>query len=182
MRLRFAVLVLVGAQPVLADPVALPPPAPDPPTIHARRDYNVSINPLGMLLGFYGMSAEVRLSRQLAVRLDGDRWVSHVPMNVANWFRFSGYEIGASTPLYPFAMYSGPFVEPGIVFRASRVMMQTETHRRAWVGPELLLGMHLTFRSGFSVAIALGLAKPMVTEGVVRDVELEGYLRFGAAF
>jgi hypothetical protein len=187
MRLVVTVLVLVGAQPVLADPLALQPPgitdpcraaALDPPTIYSRRHFNLSTNPLGMMFGYYGASGEVTLSRLFAARLDGDVWDSQSTTST----RLSGYELGASVPFYPSGMYFGPFFEPGIVFRASRVTTQGETHHRAWIGPELLIGLHFMFRSGFNVAIALGLARPLVTQGEVREKQVDGYLRFGIAF
>ena len=156
---------------------------------HRERRTNIATNPIGLMIGFYGISVSTAVSQNLALRLDANSWSFDDA-------RLSGYELGASLPIYLQRVYQGLFVEPGIVVHASKPHSYATAaagcvdcggtsmpDRRTWVGPEVLFGVHKTFESGLNAAIALGFAKKIATSEPMDDhPELEGYFRVGYAF
>lgn len=146
------------------------------------RKTNISSNPLGWMVGFYGLSASYAVNANIAIRGDA---------NIFSNDDFDGYELGLSAPIYLKRMYSGPFIEPGIITRSitdknsycdtaysggSSCMGDTST----MVGPEMLVGWHSTFDSGFNVAAAFGIARNLRSEN--NDIEPAGYFRVGYAY
>lgn len=146
------------------------------------RKTNISSNPIGWMVGFYGLSASYAISANIAIRGDG---------NIFSSSDFSGYELGVSAPIYLKRVYSGPFIEPGIITRGitdkhsycdaaysgGSCMDDTTT----MVGPEMLVGWHTTFDSGFNIAMAFGIARNLSShEG--DDIEPAGYFRVGYAY
>lgn len=152
--------------------------------IYKWKKTNISSNPLGWMFGFYGISVSQAVTDNVAIRGD------------ANMFDFkdsSGYEIGGSVPIYFKRVYSGPFLEPGIIVRQINPKANAGCDfgcgtSDSLVGPEVLFGWHWTFDSGMNVAIALGAAKNMNqrmdSSGLSSnsDVEPAGYFRVGYAF
>ena len=146
------------------------------------RKTNISTNPIGWMFGFYGVSASYAVSANIAVRADA---------NVMNTDEFSGYELGISAPIYFKRVYSGPFIEPGLVTRGltdknsycdvaysgGSCMSSTDV----MVGPEVMFGWHWTFDSGFNVAMAFGAARNIATKDS-EDVQPVGYFRVGYAY
>jgi hypothetical protein len=204
-------LLVAASTPVLADPASTPPsasPAPQneawsnvshingvPVKVGERGDYllsykrfNVSTNPVGWICGFYGVSASYALNEHIAVRADGNY------LNNPLGGTWSGYEVGISAPIYLKRVYSGPFIEPGFIARGqseqvggydsttNTATMSTTTAR--FVGPEMLLGYHLTFDSGFNMAVAAGIARNLDTavDASSDQYEFAGYFRVGYAF
>lgn len=144
---------------------------------------NISTNPIGFMFGFYGVSVSHALSNHVAIRLD------------ANLFSFestSGYEFGASLPIYFRRTHSGPFFEPGLITRGLRNDYAYDcsgcsdtSSMDTMVGPEMLFGWHWTYDSGLNVAMAFGLARDMNTSNDYdydSDIEPAGYFRIGYAF
>lgn len=211
-----AVTLASTASLALADDVAAPAPAPAPVTTTAaaaapqneswdnvshingtpvpvgdRNQYlldfkktNISSNPIGWLVGFYGVSVEHALTQNLVVRADA---------NFINYDHTSGFEGGLSLPLYLKRAYQGPFIEPGLVVRTLTHTCEgcsydgsgnTDTH--TLVGPEVMVGYHWTFDSGFNIAAALGVARNIDNNDPYASAEdqLEpvGYFRVGYAF
>jgi hypothetical protein len=137
---------------------------------------NLSSNPIGWLLGFYGLSVSQAVSNNFAIRGD------------ANLFREldgddSGYEFGVTVPMYFKRVYQGPFIEPGLLIRD----FDAADDRGAFVGLQVNVGWHWTFDSGMNFAFAVGTARRMNTQ---RDeygysgpsVEPVGYFRVGYAY
>ena len=151
------------------------------------RKTNISTNPIGWMFGFYGVSVSHAIHPNVAIRADA---------NIIAFENTDGYEIGASLPIYFKKVYSGPFVEPGIITRGTRhesycdasyygggCMDTTDT----MVGPSVLFGWHWTFDSGLNVAAAFGAARNLANQtdayGYSGDaVEPAGYFRIGYAF
>ena len=143
---------------------------------------NISSNPLGWLMGFYGLSVSQAINGHVAIRGD------------ANLFRpidseTHGYEFGATLPLYFKRVYQGPFIEPGLIVRD----LNTSDGSNAFVGPQVNFGWHWTFDSGMNVAVAFGLARRMTSEMGARSaddfdsspespIEPVGYFRVGYAY
>ncbi len=157
-----------------------------PVKVGERGDYllkykklNIATNPIGWMFGIYGVSASYAMSQNIAIRGDA---------NIINIDNESGYEVGISAPIYFRRVYSGPFIEPGLISRGS-----SESSDNAYscvdcgsssykmVGPEVLFGWHWTFDSGLNVAMAFGAARNMNSDGGSSEPEPAGYFRIGYA-
>lgn len=148
------------------------------------RKTNISSNPIGWMMGFYGLSVSHAVHPNVAVRVD------------ANLFDFeysTGYEFGASLPIYFRRVYSGPFIEPGIITRGFRSTYDDSTYycdydcggdsSSTMVGPEVMFGWHFTFDSGLNIAAAFGIARNLSNDDEYgEDIEPAGYFRVGYAF
>lgn len=157
--------------------------------LYRFRKTNVTSNPIGWMFGVYGLSVSHAIHNNVVVRFDG---------NIFNNFMddFSGYEVGASMPIYFKRAYSGPFIEPGVISRATKdtdmytydgytsVESQTETS----FGPQVMFGWGAMFDSGLNVQAAAGamrnLNTPVADEWGYRPspIEFAGYFRVGYAF
>jgi hypothetical protein len=150
------------------------------------RKTNISTNPIGWMFGFYGVSVSHALSNNIALRGDA---------NIISFDNSSGYEVGASLPIYFRRVYSGPFIEPGLIVRGSRskdyycdsTYDGCGTTTETFTGPEMLFGWSWIFDSGLNVAFAVGAARnlnPQMDQyGYVTDsVQPAGYFRIGYAF
>lgn len=151
--------------------------------VYKMRHANISSNPIGWITGVYGLSASYAVSENFVVKGD---------VNIFNnLFGTDGYEVNATALLYLRRAYSGPFVEAGIMQRTTHdhdpcydcgSMDTTET------GPEVLVGYHTMFDSGFNIAVAFGAARNMnATQSADEyssesDITPTGYLRVGYAF
>jgi len=160
-----------------------------PVPVGERNDYlvafkrtNISSNPIGWMVGFYGLSVSEAVTDHVVIRGD---------VNMINFASSSGYEAGLSMPLYLKRAYSGPFIEPGVVVRSlthtDSYDMSSTTETIA--GPEMLVGYHVTFDSGFNIAAALGIARNINTsanqdqyQSSDANIEPVGYFRVGYAF
>jgi len=142
---------------------------------------NISTNPISWMFGLFGVSVSHAISDNVAIRGD---------VNIASFEYQSGYEIGASLPIYFRRVYSGPFIEPGIIargLRSNESMCDFDCNSESMVGPEVMFGWHWTFDSGLNVAAAIGAARNMkrTTDefGSSGDeVQPAGYFRVGYAF
>ncbi len=139
---------------------------------------SISTNPIGWMVGFYGVSVTHALSQNVAVR--GDVNLYHVDND-------DGYEVGLTLPIYFKRVFSGPFIEGGILKRD----FDTSDMSSGLIGPQALFGWHWTFDSGFNVAMALGAAKNLNASEYCDDygcyedemeVEPQGYFRVGYAW
>ncbi|MDX2086211.1 MAG: hypothetical protein SFX73_00120 [Kofleriaceae bacterium] len=151
----------------------------------AYKKTNIATNPIGFLFGFYGVSVSHALSNHVAVRLDA---------NLFNIDGTTGYELGASLPIYFRRTYSGPFFEPGLITRGFRNNYDyaydcydcSGGSMDTMVGPEMLFGWHWTFDSGLNVAMAFGAARDISADNdeydYDTDIEPAGYFRIGYAF
>lgn len=144
---------------------------------------NIASNPLGWMLGFYGLSVSRAVGPHAAIRGD------------ANLFRpvdepDGGYELGVTVPLYFKRVFQGPFIEPGVLVRD----LDTTDAAGPFIGPQVNFGWQWTFDSGFNVAIAAGMARrlgqPSMSAmsadggggGSYEKVEPTGYFRVGYAY
>ena len=143
-----------------------------------NKKLNISTNPIGWMFGFYGVSVSQAVSDNVAIRGDA---------NIMSIDNTSGYEVGVSAPIYFRRVYSGPFLEPGLIARGMRDDYDYEyscegcNSTYTMVGPEILFGWHWTFDSGLNVAMAFGAARNMNSEGSSDEPEPAGYFRIGYA-
>ncbi|ACY18804.1 hypothetical protein [Haliangium ochraceum] len=145
---------------------------------YRHRQWNVAANPASFLLGWYSGSVSYAPHRHVAVR--GDLTYYNT---IADGFE--GYEANIGVPIYPRHMYSGMFLEPGVMLRVSR----DDSGSKVAAGPQVLLGHHWYWDSGFNMAIAAGAGHDWTTAGGEEGVDdigdtlfVNGYLRFGYAF
>ena len=137
---------------------------------------NISTNPIGWMFGFYGLSVSHAISNNVAIRGDA---------NIFSIEDDSGYEVGVSAPIYFRRVYSGPFIEPGIIARGFGTSSDCyDCSSDSMVGPEILFGWHWTFDSGLNAAFAFGAARSMSDsndEYESDDPQPAGYFRIGYA-
>jgi hypothetical protein len=132
---------------------------------------SIATNPLGWIVGFYGLSVSHAVHDNVAIRVDG---------NVFSFENTGGYEVGVSAPLYLRRVFQGPFLEPGVIARNFDSCEDCGS-RPASVGPEVLFGWHWTFDSGFNVSTAVGAMRNLNHSGGGSNVEPAGYFRVGYA-
>lgn len=145
--------------------------------LHAHKKTNIASNPLGWMFGFYGVSVSHALNKNIAIRGD---------VNFFNFEDESGYEFGASLPIYFRRVYSGPFLEPGIItrdFDTDDEYCDYDCGSSASTGPSMMFGWHWIFDSGANVAFAFGAMRRMNDQrDYGENVEPAGYFRIGYAY
>lgn len=146
----------------------------------------ISANPIGWMVGLYGVSVSHALSDNIAVRAD------------VNYYKpvggeADGYEVGIGLPIYFRRTYLGAFFEPGVILRQWNDTYYDDASARevsanpATIGPQCLIGWHWSWDSGFNLAIAAGVGRNLNASGNDHyDGEAEifanGYMRIGYAF
>lgn len=147
-----------------------------------RRTYrkiNVSANPVGMIVGVYGVSASYAMHPNFALRADFNYYA---PLGEDE----QGVEVGVGLPVYFRKVYSGLFLEPGLMVR--QISDNSSDASTTQFGPQVLVGQHWYWDSGLNLAVAAGLGRNFNTnqesEEFSDDEEIffNGYVRFGYAF
>ena len=152
------------------------------------KKWNVSTNPIGWIIGSYGVSLSYGINDNMAVRGDINYYS---PPGQDSGYNVSGVEIGVGLPIYFRRTYQGLFLEPGIISRtfsdsyscdgcSSREETTTTTF-----GPQVLVGWHWTWSSGLNFAIAAGAGRNWATKDTEygeSEIFGNGYMRFGYAF
>ncbi len=184
---------IASAQPSQTTPAAPDPnPAPTGPLSHINgtpvkvgehREYyygykpvNISANPLGWIIGIYGVSGSYALNNRVAIR--GDVTV-YSPVDDDD----EGFELNVSAPIYFRHMYSGFFLEPGIMLREYK--NSPEDDGETTFGPMVLAGWHHTWDSGLNVSYAFGLGRDLSSDDNKFDDDepfVNGYFRVGYNF
>ena len=115
------------------------------------KKFNVSVNPLGPIFGFYSVSGSMALSRHMALRGEfasiEPRWSS---------IALQTFEIGA--PFYFKQMYSGFFLEPGII-------VATSDDDESVTGVQIIVGWHWNWDSGYNVMAGFGAIRVIEDDG-----------------
>jgi hypothetical protein len=144
---------------------------------YAFRRFNLSINPIGALVGLYSGSASVALGDNVALRVDGTYYDDPTGSEHIS-------QLGVSAPIYLRRTYQGAFVEPGFIVR--KTGHDGSTIEKEEMGPEVLIGWHWTWDSGLNAAIAFGAGRNLHEREDGFDnqdpVFVDGYLRVGYAF
>lgn len=146
---------------------------------------NISTNPIGWVLGSYGVSASYGINDHVAIRGDVNYLSNFLDEGT------TGVEVGVGAPIYFRRTYQGAFLEPGFISR--RFEYQEEcwdcassaavTHTATTFGPQMLVGWHWTWDSGLNIAVAGGVGRNWSADDEYGDkVFGNGYLRFGYAF
>ncbi|MBP9086947.1 MAG: hypothetical protein KBG15_12570 [Kofleriaceae bacterium] len=148
----------------------------------------IAANPIGWLMGVYGVSVSHALSNNIAVRGDVTAYVDAFGETGNN-----ALEFGISAPIYLRRTYQGPFVEPGLAVRTytndtcdyySSSPGGCSTTTESQTGPQVLVGYHVSYDSGFSMAAAFGIQRNLTSTSEYGGDEIlpAGYFRVGYAF
>jgi hypothetical protein len=150
--------------------------------LYKPKKYNLSTNPFGFFFGYYDIAGSMALSQNLAATVAVTGW------DLGDYEQ--GYQLSATLPLYFRKTFSGPYLEGGLLVRASEnedyyyagdcIDYCSSSETDSWAGPQLLFGWHWTFDSGLNVQFAFGVAKQMGNDD--RETDANGYFRFGYAF
>jgi hypothetical protein len=144
---------------------------------------NISTNPIGWMLGSYGVSVSYGLNDHIALRGDVNYISNYLDDDS------TGMEVGVGAPIYFRRTYQGVFLEPGFISRRFESRdwcdfdcTSTTSTTVTTAGPQMLVGWHWTWDSGLNVAIAGGVGRNWASEDSYDKVFPNGYLRFGYAF
>jgi hypothetical protein len=138
--------------------------------------WNLSLNPVGWVLGSFGASVSYGFHDNVAARLDVN-YFNQVDGNE------KGIELGAGLPIYFRRTYQGVFLEPGVIYRRGTDAEMPGAAPVTTMGPQVLLGWHWMWDSGLNVAAAIGLGRNFsATSSTEAKVFGNAYLRFGYAF
>jgi len=149
----------------------------------------IASNPVGWIAGFYGLSVSHAVSNHVAVRGDVNYINPVADEHTELW------EAGVGVPLYLKRTYQGPFLEPGLIVRASSKQAYSDAYGNSSPGqetevtggPQMLFGWQMTWDSGFSVAAAAGIGRNLAHDDDEYDYDddevfFNGYFRVGYAF
>jgi hypothetical protein len=164
----------------------------------------ISADPLGWVIGLYGVSGSYALDDHFAIRAELD-YIS--PPDDSPDYHSSSTEVDVSVPIYFRRTYQGAFLEPGLVARFNSRTSPTyssgydangnyvpsssgtTTTTDTQFGPQVLVGWHWTWDSGLNIAVAAGVGRNLnrsTNQGEYSSSDEQyipnGYLRFGYAF
>ena len=164
-----------------------------------RGKIDVAANPFGVFFSYYDAGVSYEVTDQVAVSVSAASYSRDPQYDTHDGI--DAKQVTASAPLYLWHTFSGPFAEPGIVYRSgSRISdspCRTVSGPSRWVGIELLVGWHWSFDSGLDFALAFGIAKHVArwgsytSDGLTFDTGLKGsftepdvngYFRVGYTF
>ena len=129
-------------------------------------------NPIGPMFGLYSVSLSYALSQRVAIRGD---------VSIGEADNKSGMELGVGFPIYFKKMYSGFFLEPGLIVRS--YSDESYDGGDSVVGPQMLVGWHWSWDSGLNVSAAFGAGRDLKDETGYGDIAFaNGYFRVGYLF
>ncbi len=148
--------------------------------LYEYRPWNISTNPIGWILGSYGLSVSYAFHPNFAVRGDVN-YVEDISDTDSK-----GMELALTVPIYFRKMYSDYYLEPGFTYKK----LEIENEDAKVYGPAVLFGHHWYWDSGLNISAALGFGRNWSN---VKETQVEaidkiakfygtGYLRFGYAF
>lgn len=143
------------------------------------KPWNVSTNPVALMYGSYQLSVSHSVSDNIALRADIEYLRKYLETNI------SGFGAGLGAPIYFKKMYDGFLLEPGFRYQN----MQSGDVTVSYFGPQMLVGWHWMWDSGWNVALAMGIGRVWASandttgdSAKLEGVFPAGYLRVGYAF
>lgn len=135
-------------------------------TSYLKKTFSTSIstNPIAWMVGIYGVSVSRAVHTNIALRGDVNIFSGMFGSDT------NGYELSATAPIYLRRVFSGPFVEPGLLIRHTEDSYDSYgdcfdcssyDSSSTLVGPQVMFGWHWIFDSGLHASVAFGLAKNM---------------------
>jgi hypothetical protein len=130
-------------------------------------------------MGIYSFSAAHAINQNVALRAD----ITFYDIIDSTE---SGHEFSLGVPLYFKQMNSGFFLEPGYLFRSMKNEYSdwegaSGSEATVTTGPQILLGSHQSWDSGFNISYAFGAGRNLNKKDA-EDVFINGYFRVGYAF
>ena len=153
---------------------------------YSYKKFNIGTNPLGLIAGMTSIQGSVAINSMVALRGD---FVLYTDKDIGK-----GAEFTASAAIYFRQMYSGFYIEPGLMYRslekegydALSFSSDSNTPRTDTTGGfQTLMGYHWMWDSGLNVAVAAGIGRDMTKkseDSYDDDVFFNGYMRAGYAF
>lgn len=129
----------------------------------------ISANPIAWMFDVYGVSLSVALSDNIA--LHGDVTLYSGDFSDAT-------ELSVGVPIYFRRTFQGPFIEPGVLTRSS-------SDGDDDTGPQVLLGWHWMYESGWNLAVAFGAGRDVTQDDPDYSSDEPfptGYIRVGYGF
>jgi hypothetical protein len=133
--------------------------------LYKYKRVNIAIDPISPFFSLidgsiaYGVTQNIAISGSLLAYTKDNSWS----------------QVGVTAPIYFRRTFSGPFIEPGLVYYSN--------NGDSYAGPTMMVGWHWSFDSGLNLAFALGVSKRLdaPTYGS-SDPQFNGYFRVGYAF
>jgi hypothetical protein len=143
------------------------------------KTWNVSTNPLGLIVGSYGGSVSYSLHANVALKFDAT-YTDFIGEDSSTSFEFD-----ITAPIYFKHMHNGFYLEPGFMSRRTREKQYNFNSNENLLendtvyGPQILMGWHHSWDSGFNVSYAFGAGRDL---NKTETLFANGYLRVGYAF
>ena len=156
--------------------------------VKTYRRTSISTNPVGWILGSYGVSVSYGLNNNIAIRGDVGYLDDYLEEGT------TGFSAEVGLPIYLRRTYQGPFIEPGFAIKVlkdedvvyysggSPSGSSTETSTETVAGPQVLAGWQWTWDSGFNLAVAAGVGRNWSSDDEFEKIFPNGYFRVGYAF
>ena len=138
--------------------------------LYKYKKFNIAIDPFGFFGNYYDASVSFGLSRNVAftAAITGQS-------NNGN----TNAQFSVSAPIYFRRTFSGPYIEPGLLFGN---VYCGDSCMGTTAAPELLFGWHWNFDSGLNVQMAAGLSKYVGNTDGSEDTFPAAYFRIGYNF
>jgi len=152
-------------------------------TVYAQTDdfkYNISFDPISMILGFYSVTGSYAFHPNIAVK--GNIGFNIEPFGEEDQ---SGFGAQIAAGIYLDRVYHGFFFEPGL---GVYTVKDDKINKSAVAfGPQTLLGYHWTWDSGLNIALAAGVQRNFTSEddpafNNFNEFRFAGFFRLGYAF
>jgi len=142
--------------------------------------YNVSFDPVGIILGFYYLTGSYAFHPNVVAKANLGFTVE--PFGIEDQ---SGFSALVGVGFYFDKAFKGPFVEPALSF--TRLKDSSINKSATAFGPQTNLGYHWTWDSGLNMAVAVGVQRNFVSDDSPQFEDFgkfraTGFFRFGWAF
>jgi hypothetical protein len=140
--------------------------------LYDYKKYNISVDPLGLIIGNYYISGSYAFHPNVAAKLD--LGYSYEPWGVD----LEGFGAIASVPFYFRKVYLGFYLEPGVAFYS--VKGTKEKISATAFGPQMLVGYHWYWDSGLNLSLAGGVQRNFLSSKNKDNDTFDNYSKFRA--
>ena len=153
--------------------------------LHQYFVWNISSNPIGWILGSYGLAVSHAFHPNFAITFD----INYVDGYMVSDIDTTGIYAGVSVPIYFRAMHREWYLEPGFTYQN----LNADDTKVSVFGPLVYAGYHWLWDSGLNISLAFGIGRNWSNKEKVLNEDGDevdefnkvfpaGYLRFGYAF
>jgi hypothetical protein len=140
--------------------------------LHSYKKFNLSLDPIGVIVGLYDISGSYAFHPNLAASLTVGYMYEPYGADV------QGFSTTLAMPVYFRKVYSGLFLEPGVSFAAVK---ETDGPDSATaIGPQMLIGWHWLWDSGLNFALAGGVQRNFTGKDHDSNSDVSNYNKFRA--